>query len=191
MKSLLILLIFLSAPSFAQDKGVVVNLENGKQLVLKNSTDDPNNYKRYEYIKYLPEIKHHLIDLFYYEGSVKALISNRTGKEITIIGEPNISPDGKRIVSVSASIAYTNGGVMVHKLSGDEYEQEYFLREDGTYQFEKWISSSEFVLKNNRYTEDACEKGGYVWVPEIFSLGANGWISKMGLEKHENCEFSP
>jgi hypothetical protein len=113
-------------------------LGNGQTTELVNDTSDSGSAKRYVYAGYLPSIRHHVVEVFYYEGGAVLLLHEQTGATTDIYGFPAVAPGARRIATASVDLeaGYDPNHIRVWRVTDTHLELEWGL-DGGT----KWGAS--------------------------------------------------
>ena len=113
-------------------------LGNGQTTELVNDTSDSGSARRYVYGGYLPSIRHHVVEVTYYEGGAVVLLHEQTGAATDVHGFPAIAPGGWRIATASLDLeaGYDPNRIRVWRVTDTHLELEWGL-EGGT----KWGAS--------------------------------------------------
>lgn len=89
-----------------------------KEVTLVNDNDDSGDaYAQYLYCCYIKSIDQFLVAGNYYESYDYILIDRQTGASTKLMGEPNISPDGKYMVAGNTDLVaqFTDNGLQLFK----------------------------------------------------------------------------
>jgi hypothetical protein len=113
-------------------------LDNGQTTELVNDTSDGGSAKRYVYAGYLPSIRHHVVEVAYYEGGAVLLLHGQTGATTDVHGFPAVAPGARRIATASVDLiaGYTPNHIRVWRVADTHLELEWGL-DGGT----KWGAS--------------------------------------------------
>ncbi len=200
MRAFFVVLLCLASAVHADQKAysvvgsqLVLTIEGGKEVKFRNVPEDyPNEMADHEYVKFIERLNHHLLHVSYYEGDDYRLVSNRTGRAITIDSPPEISPDGKRIVTVSMSVAHNFNGVVVYEWTPHGYVKvAKHETEEAYYHFVKWDGNEKIQLKRFTYDQAACKTGGLLWSPAVMRQDVGQWKLEYGKIVGEDCSVSP
>jgi len=200
MRALFVIILVLSSAVQAEAKAysvegsdLVLTLEEGKKVKFRNVPEEyPNEMAEHQYVKFIDRLNHHLIHVNYYEGDDYRLVSNRTGRVITIDSPPEISPDGKRIVTVSFSAAHNFNGVVVYDWTPHGYVKAAKHEIEGVYyNFVRWEGNERIQLKRFTYDSTACNTGGLLWAPAVMKQDGGQWKLEYGKIVGEDCTVSP
>ena len=113
------------APFLMGDGGLGIPLTRGDTLKLEGDLSDSDQYHRYRYIRHLPRLPFHLVQVHYYESIGYHLYHERTGALFRLRGVPSVSPHGTRIVAAAptGATSETPNGLWVYQLHGDSLAQ--------------------------------------------------------------------
>jgi hypothetical protein len=129
-----------NAGSGVQRQGLrlTFRLGNGQKTELVNDTSDSGSAKRYVYAGYLPSIRHHVVEVAYYEGGAVLLLHEQTGATTDIYGFPAVAPGARRIATASVDLeaGYDPNHIRVWRVTDTHLELEWGL-DGGT----KWGAS--------------------------------------------------
>ncbi len=127
-----------------RDKQLHVRLTNGTMLVLANNDalDTPNDsFIVYFYKGMLADNQFFVVDVHYYETTTTLLIGVNDGKQYNIINKPHLSPDGKFIVTTSAS-ENSAAGVFLWEIQHGKLTERLRYEptgdESALFDFERW-----------------------------------------------------
>lgn len=128
---------------FSTDRGDYVTLFNIQ-------SDAPDSFSVFEYKGRLNTINHTLSMGMFYEWYYYLLINSFTGDTTDTWGWPEVSPNGKMIISVNADIeaGFTNNGIQIFDVTNGsimlagEKEIDYWGPEEV-----RWINNREAILK--------------------------------------------
>ena len=117
---------------------LTIRLGNGQTTEFVNDTSDSGSARRYVYAGYLPSIRHHVVDVTYYEGGAVELLHEHTGATTDVHGFPAVAPGGRRIATASLDLeaGYDPNRIRVWRVTDTHLELEWGL-EGGT----KWGAS--------------------------------------------------
>jgi hypothetical protein len=117
---------------------LTVRLGNGQTTAFVNDTSDSGSAKRYAYAGYLPSIRHHVLEVTYYEGGAVILLHEQTGAKTDVHGFPAVAPGGRRIATASVDLiaGYAPNRIQVWRVTETHLEVEWSL-DGGT----KWGAS--------------------------------------------------
>jgi|SRR6185369_9185874 len=116
------------ATGHAVRKGLRLELSTGKRvIVLKDDCSEGESYGRYSFERHLTDIGYYLVSVTAYEGGGFLLINDRNGKQTFISGEPQVSPDKKRVLATSMDFmaGYSNKTIAMWRLVLTGLEEEY------------------------------------------------------------------
>lgn len=104
-------------------------LGNGQTAEFVNDTSDSGSAKRHAYAGYLPSIRHHVVDVTYYEGGAVILLHEQTGATTDIQGFPAVAPGGRRIATASVDLiaGYDPNHIRVWRVTNTHLELEWGL----------------------------------------------------------------
>jgi hypothetical protein len=104
-------------------------LGNGQTAELVNDTSDSGSAKRYVYAGYLPSIRHHVVDVTYYEGGAVELLHEQTGATTDVYGFPAVAPGARRIATASVDLeaGYDPNHIRVWRVMDTHLELEWGL----------------------------------------------------------------
>jgi hypothetical protein len=121
-----------------QGQRLTVRLRSGQTSEFVNDTSDSGSAKRYVYAGYLPSIRHHVLEVAYYEGGSVLLLHEQTGATTDAHGFPAVAPGGRRIATASVDLiaGYTPNHIRVWRVTDTHLELEWGL-DGGT----KWGAS--------------------------------------------------
>ncbi|HEY7769342.1 hypothetical protein [Longimicrobium sp.] len=104
-------------------------LGNGETTALVNDTSDGGSAKRYVYAGYLPSIRHHVVEVRYYEGGSVLLLHEQTGATTDVHGFPAVAPGGRRVATASMDLiaGYTPNHIRVWRVTDTHLELEWGL----------------------------------------------------------------
>ncbi len=106
------------------------------------------------------------------------MISDKTGKQYDVYDSVEISPGGKRFVTVSPGGPFNINGVFVWFFEGDKIVSElhYEPEEYGLYEFVEWKDDKTVLLnKLVKAREKFCPDSVEMMVPVVLRLGKDGW----------------
>jgi hypothetical protein len=108
---------------------LTIRLGNGETTALVNDTSDSGSAKRYVYAGYLPSIRHHVVEVAYYEGGAVVLLHEQTGATTNAHGFPAVAPGGRRIATASVDLiaGYTPNHIRVWRVTDTHLELEWGL----------------------------------------------------------------
>ena len=109
----------------------------------------------------------------YYAGSDYRLIDDTIGTPTTIPGEPHVSPDGTRLVTVLATGTYDPAGIEVWTLgaSAPAREWRHEPKQYALYYFVRWDGNDRIVLEVKTYVGHELQR-----LPAQLVLGESGWM---------------
>ena len=81
-----------------------LRLENGQSVVLVDTLAEGDNHHRFLYAGYEAAQHLHVVQQWFYEGSVYLLIDDRTGRKWMVPGRPIFAPNGRRFLSASLDL---------------------------------------------------------------------------------------
>jgi hypothetical protein len=115
----------------------------------------------------------YLLRARYDAGSDFRLIDDRTGVPTKIPAEPHFSPDGTRLVTVSAANAYDPVGVEVWSLAAEAPSLEWKHDPDqyAIYSFLRWDSDADVALEVETYVAHELRR-----LPAHLIRGEGGWL---------------
>ncbi len=93
-------------PSFfiENNRGVKINLVNGKRVEFQNNTVDGESYRYYSFGKHYKDIEYVLVGEAYYEGAGFILVNLKNGNQYRIDNEPILSPNKTHLVTTSMDL---------------------------------------------------------------------------------------
>jgi hypothetical protein len=108
---------------------LVFRLGNGQTTELVSDESDSGSARRYLYAGYLPSIRHHVVDVTYYEGGSVVLLHEQTGATTTVHGFPAVAPGGRRIATASVDLiaGYDPNRIQVWRVTDTHLEVEWSL----------------------------------------------------------------
>lgn len=168
--------LFESAPEFMPDTSEARNIarqadrvrREGDALILQlgNGTEkrlehkpmkDGEDYEEYIYQGYQPALKSFVVWKNGYEYFDVQLVNEQTGEQVTAIGLPQVSPDGKHAVASNLDLmaAFTTNGLEYFTVSpaGVALAYEYQPEKWGPYCI-KWLDGKVLVAKLGVMTKD-------------------------------------
>lgn len=112
-----------------QGQRLLFLLGNGQAAEFVNDTSDSGSAKRYVYAGYLPSIRHHVVDVTYYEGGAVVLLHEQTGATTDVQGFPAVAPGGRRIATASVDLiaGYDPNHIRVWRVTDTHLELEWGL----------------------------------------------------------------
>lgn len=112
-----------------QGQRLTIRLGNGETTGLVNDTSDSGSAKRYVYAGYLPSIRHHVVEVAYYEGGSVVLLHEQTGATTDVYGFPAVAPGARRIATASVDLiaGYTPNHIRVWRVADTHLELEWGL----------------------------------------------------------------
>jgi hypothetical protein len=104
-------------------------LGNGQTAELVNDTSDSGSARRYVYAGYLPSIRHHVVEVAYYEGGGVLLLHEQTGARTDAHGFPAVAPGARRIATASVDLiaGHTPNHIRVWRVADTHLELEWGL----------------------------------------------------------------
>ncbi len=157
-----------------------LKLRNGKSLLLKNSdSNNPQSAIKYVYGDFYSKLDLSFVKVFEHENAESnLLIDHKAGGRYQIIGRPQISPDGKRIVTSNFDIYsdFSPNGIQIWKADRDKLSLEWSLEPGQTELWGPtdviWVTSKKIQL--NKTFHPSAKRNEKV--PAILSLEQNGWL---------------
>jgi hypothetical protein len=132
---------------YTNDSTLILKLSNGNIVPFPywdNLKDEGYNFEHY-----FENIDYYLLRVQYSEGNSWMLVNRKNGFKTYILGEPYISPDNKKLITIDCDLIanYNFTGIGLYSISKDSLKKE-FLRETKWCPIDiKWISKNQFLLK--------------------------------------------
>lgn len=142
---------------------------------------DPVSWCRYIFLDYYKDTGFYVIFVRAHEGDTYIMISEKNGKEYYVMESPKLSPDRKRIVTVSASEHADSNGVYIWRMGEDELTSElsykpFAVKKRAYYYFKRWKDNKTIELtKQVRANRDRCPHSNFMMVPVTLHLEDGGW----------------
>lgn len=168
-----------------QGRTLRLTLESGKTLDLVNS-EQCESYETcqiHEYGGLLIDQKFFYVETRLYEGSYYALYSRVSGESTRIYDVPHVSPDGKFVVTASASEAHDDSGVFIWEVR-DRLLVQRHAQDHATnllYRFIRWDGPRRVALERTDFPTDGACKGGSLQVP-VYAVLEEGEFWKLETE---------
>lgn len=175
--------------NFAARNGqtLVLHLESGKSIDLLN-LDSCNSYENclvYVYRGLIADKQFFLVNANLYEGGTTLLFSRKTGEKYAIIGEPNVSPNGKYIVAASDDEGGDPGvylweignGLLIQRFNFEPSEYQ-------LYRFTRWVGSDKVEMIKTMWARDICPKSP-VEFPVQLVAQKGAWKLEGAMEKEK------
>lgn len=140
-----------------EGKFLKIKLKNSAVKTYKDINLESEEDVLFSFRDYLQDIGYFIVHYQLWEGDGYIMINDKTGFETPLSELPVISPDRKRIISVSASIAYNWNGIVIYKFTPKDMvlEFNYDTEKVGLFYFEKWINNKAVKLKKCIGIEEA------------------------------------
>jgi len=139
----------------ANDSTLILFLANNKQLQLPKWDNEQDAGYNFEH--YFASIDYYLLHVQYGEGNGWMLVNRKNGFKKNIIGEPYISPDGKRILTVNSDLiaGYSENGIELFSISGDTLKTEFQLDVDSWGATgAKWLSDKKVIIEKEYFNSE-------------------------------------
>lgn len=113
-----------------QGDRLVIQVERGAPAELVDNTSDSGDARRHAYAGYLPSIRHHVVQVGYYEGGDVILVNAVTGMATTVHGYPAIAPGGGRIATASVDLVagHDENTIQIWRVMDTHLELEWEVR---------------------------------------------------------------
>jgi len=109
---------------------LLVTLTGGRQIEFRdrpvlNRPDDDTAVRIYEYVRFEPAIRQHIVEVGFWEGRQTLLLDDRTAARVVVCALPVISPSGHRLACGDTDIAYGSGKLEVWRVDTGGVVQEF------------------------------------------------------------------
>ena len=134
--------------------------------------------KLYRFVDYFKDVGFYIVFVGYYEGYEYLMVSDKTGENCLVHEAPEVSPDKKRFVAVSASEAHNINGVFIWRFEDDNIipELSYEPDEYALYEFVAWKDNFTIHLaKFTRSDKSFCPASNFMRVPVSLRLDNGIW----------------
>jgi len=165
----------------ARQKGELrLTLKTGKTVVLKDSGDEVGKGVAtvifYSFRDYLKDIGYFLVHTAFWEGDGYLMINDHTGYQYRIHDLPILSPDRKRLATISFSVAYNPSDIQIWQLTPVAMTLEWTLDpEDWRPSGGVWLDSSTLILVKQFPIPDFYKGLTFRKEPAVLKKGPSGW----------------
>lgn len=178
-----------------RDGGVLsLRLTSGSFITFSDSSDCTRweTCTLYRVVDYFMDAGFYLVFMTYYEGFEYSMISDESGEKYMVPAMPWISPDRKRLVSVSADDSgYNENEVFVGRFEEDRIVPELSHRpfdppanEYALYRFIEWKDSQTVLLDKYTHSDrELCPDTPDMTYPVVLELEKGEWIFHENLSK--------
>jgi hypothetical protein len=173
---------------YAKREGEVLllRLKPGPYVTLSDLSDCSrwDTCTLYRFVDYFEDVGFYLVFMGYYEGFEYSMVSDKSGEGHPVPAFPEISPDRKRFVAVSADDSgYNENGVFIGRFEEDGIVSELSYRpfdpsinEYALYRFVGWKDNRTiFLSKFTRSNKKLCPKTNFMTVPVTLTLDDGKW----------------
>jgi RNAse (barnase) inhibitor barstar len=155
---------------------LILNLENGKELVLENNESDGMDAKIHYFREYYDSVNIFVIDIIYYEGGEYLLVNRVNGEQIYVFGKVKLSHDMKRIVSYNEDLiaCYSDNGFQIIDITENHFKLEYELSPKNWGPVNvNWINNSEIEIEKYELENEFKKTMG-----KTYFIKKDNWIEK-------------
>lgn len=162
------------------EAGIAIRTEDGVE-VLEDDTTSADEFVRYRYGGYRPEVRQHLVHADFYEGHAVVAVDARTGSQTDLLDLPAVSPDSARLAAANVDLvaAYTPSGLQVWRVTPTGLEVEWALDGGGRWgaSAPKWISADRLAFVFHTLDEATMELRNQ---PAVLELRRDGMTVRLG-----------
>ncbi|MFQ3575850.1 MAG: hypothetical protein SNJ77_05380 [Cytophagales bacterium] len=155
-----------NAPVKRDGQALNIKLKNGKSITLKNKIgeagDNAEEFVLFVFSDFIPSLNLVAVDVFYYEGGETYLFDLESGEKLTVVGDVNVSPDGKTLVSYSCDLmsGFRSNGIQIIERNEDtkklnitlSFEVSKFGPEQVCWQDNKTLIIKQLMVNENMET---------------------------------------
>jgi hypothetical protein len=129
-----------------------------------------------------PQPRFYLLRAHYYEGSDYRLLDVTSGHVTRLAAEPHFSPNGERVIAVSAAETYDPTGIEIWSTVGPStaLEWKHEAKAYALYSFVRWDGNDSVLLEVKTYVDRELRQ-----VPARLGVGANGWMLRGPVESSQ------
>jgi len=164
--------------------GISIKLNNNKIKYFKNVKDYGEPYCSYTFGGFLEKINYYVVLVTYFEGFEYIMVNADNGREYKIPAPPRISPDLKRLVSVSADVAYNFNGIQVWQINKNSLKKDWEEESAALYTFRGWDGPLKFQVSAPEQIENSDKTFKNVINYYIVKKSGKRWV----IEKEKNIE---